>query len=183
MAEGSPSWVHHALLVGEGKGTLLVRAWARRSGVPFEALPPELGSDPGQTSWGDEWEERARAGEVGLDEYVARMVLVDDAGLRVALYGPAIAKTQVAGVPIALELDTVYPEVPSVEVRLYPEAPVEFTLFFRIPGWAGGCLVTGDGASGGDVVDQDGWIVLRRTWNRGDSLRLVFDPLASKEFP
>jgi len=176
LAEGSPSWVHHALLVGEGKGTLLVRAWARRSGASWVLSPPELGALADQTSWADEWEDRVKDGSLGLDEYVGRLVLADPAGLRVALYGPAVVKTEVAGVPLTLELDTAYPGESSVEVRLYPEAPVEFTLFFRIPGWAGGCLVTGDGASEGDVTDQDGWIVLRRPWNRGDSLRLSFDP-------
>lgn len=176
LPEGSASWVRHALLVGGGKGKLVVRAWAKARDPDALSLPGAL--EPlvvTGTAWADEFEARFRSDEVGLDELVVRQVWAEPTGLRVAFYSPATVKTEVAGVPVALEFETEYPENPRVEVRLYPETSVEFTLAFRIPAWASGCLLTGDGASGADAEDRDGWIELRRAWNRGDTLNLTFD--------
>lgn len=175
LAEGTPAWVRHGVLVGEGRGNLLVKAWAKRTGVGDLNAAAGLVPRDATTSWADDVEARARSGHLGLDEYVCQMVWNDAAGLRVALYGPATAKAVVAGVPVELVLSTPNPDAKAVEVEVFPEAPVILTLFFRLPGWASGCLVTGQGAAGVDVEDHDGWIELRRTWNRGDQLSLRFD--------
>jgi hypothetical protein len=173
LAEGTPSWMGHALLVGEGRGRLLVRRWLAQNPDPQPTDPEIL--EPADMAWADEWEAKAFAGELGLDEYVARQVLADPEGLRLAFYGPASIKTNVGGIPVELELETAYPESLTVELRVYPQTPVAFCLFLRIPGWVVGTLVTGDGASGGEMTDQDGWLALRRTWNRGDSLTIAFE--------
>lgn len=172
LPEGGAPWARHALMVGEGKGKMLVRAWTNRNpgwSVPPTPLP---GEDPG---WGDSLEAQAFSGGAGLDEYVAQQVFLDPRGLRIALYGPAVAKTEVASVAVEVELETTYPRDHSIDLRLYPETPVAFSLFLRIPGWASGALVTGDGASGGELTDQEGWLELRRTWIRGDSLTVRFE--------
>lgn len=107
--------------------------------------------------------------------YLRSQAFADADGLRVLLYGPASVKTVVAGVPLELELDTAYPDSLTVEVRLYPETSVEFTLFLRLPSWSEGCLVTGGGASGGTLSEDDGWLELRKVWGRGDTLTVAFE--------
>jgi len=175
LVEGTPGWVRHALLVGEGRGQLLVKAWARNNGILDLAPAAGLAEREVATAWADDLESHALAGQVGFDEYVCQMVWADAKGLRVALYGSATVKTEVAGTPLELVLDADSVGAKVVSVGVYPDGPASFTLFFRIPSWANGCLVTGEGASGVDVVDHDGWIELGRRWNRGDELTLRFD--------
>jgi hypothetical protein len=175
LVEGTPAWVRHGLLVGEGRGNLLVKGWAKRSGVDDLNAAADLGPRDASTAWADDVEAQTRSGQLGLDEYVCQSVWNGPGGLAVALYGPVTAKAVVAGVPVELVVDTPNPDAKVVEVEVFPEAPVEFTLSFRLPGWSSGCLVMGQGAAGVDVEDHDGWIELRRPWNRGDQLTLRFD--------
>lgn len=173
LPEGSVSWIRHAMLVGEGRGKLLVRSWAKRAGVVDAAawaLPPPT-----------EPHEADRC--ASLEERAVRLVWADPLGLRVALYGPAVVKTEVGGVPVELELETEALDATRVELRFYPESPVEFTLFLRLPEWASGCLITGEGAAGAEAEDREGWMELRRRWNRGDSLSLSFDRASPVESP
>lgn len=169
LPEGSDAWVRHALLVGEGKGALLVKSWARRTGMSPDigALAPP--ADPRQTA------------QEGLDEFVCRMVQTDGSGLAVVDYGPVVVKTAVLGVPLTIEMTNEGPEDLSVELHFYPEEPLTFPLSLRLPEWAEGCMVTGDGAGSGELTDQEGWLQLQRTWCRGDSLHLLFEK--SKESP
>lgn len=176
LVEGTPAWVRHGLLVGEGRGNVLVRGWAKRSGIDLDAFAGPSPREP-RTAWADDLEARASGGHLGLDEYLTHLVWADPAGLRVALYGPATVKTVVAGAPVELVLEAPFPGYHEVSVEVFPQDGAEFTLFFRIPAWAQGCLVTGQGAAGVDVEDRDGWIELRRRWNRGDTLGLRFDAL------
>lgn len=161
LPEGSDAWIRHALLVGEGKGTLQVRAWARRTGAGdnLSALAPVREGEAG----------------TGLDAFVCGMVQSDGRSLAVFDYGPVVVKAAVQGVPLTLEMASDEPEALGVDLHFYPEEPVTFSLTFRLPAWAEGCMVTGDGASGGELTDQEGWVELTRTWNRGDSLHLQFE--------
>lgn len=166
-AEGSPAWLRCALAVGEGRGQLKVRAWAKAQGLDFASL---LVPSPLEGSW-DGVDDRARSG-LGWDEYVAHLAVSHPAGLGFALYGDAVVKAEVAGT--AVEIELVEQAERRFEVTVYPEDPAEFTLFFRIPRWAQGCLITGEGAGAAEA--GDGWAEVRRTWHRGDTLELVFDP-------
>lgn len=169
-AEGSPAWLRCALMVGEGRGQLKVRAWAKSHGVDFASL---LVPAPLEGSW-DDVDDRARSG-LGWDEYVAHMVVAHPRGLGFALYGDAVVKAEVVGT--AVEVELAEESEGRFEVTVYPEEPTEFTLFFRIPHWAQGCLITGEGAGAAEA--GDGWAEVRRTWQRGDTLTLVFDPEGS----
>jgi hypothetical protein len=131
--------------------------------------------DTAQRDAADELERLARTNPDLLLALVETSVLAGPRGLWVALYAPVTAKTRVAGVPVELECETESPEALKAALRVYPESPVEFSLFLRVPGWAEGLLITGDGAQGGAFTDLEGWVEIRRTWSRGDSLDLTFE--------
>jgi len=171
---GSLEWIRLALMVGEGKGTLQVRSWAKAQGVDPDALalPPD---QPPSIAWADALEQAVLAGQASWDEYAARLVWTEPGALRVAVYASATIKAVVGGVDVTVELISEGPGHPEVEVRLYPAEPIEFSLFLRLPGWSSGCLVTGEGASRGEAEDREGWFELRQLWKRDDGFTLRFD--------
>ncbi len=60
----------------------------------------------------------------------------EDGGLAAVAYAPSEVGTQAGGVPVAIEEETGYPFRESIELRVRPEKPAEFTLALRIPTWA-----------------------------------------------
>ncbi|TGQ63904.1 glycoside hydrolase family 127 protein [Mesorhizobium sp. M00.F.Ca.ET.186.01.1.1] len=98
--------------------------------------------------------------------------LADDA-LAVHLYGDSTARFDIAGVPVTLTQASRYPWDGAVAIALEPQAPVEFTLHLRIPAWSTGTVlkVNGETIRLADVA-QDGYAAIRRTWKKGDHVRL-----------
>ncbi|TGR29079.1 MULTISPECIES: glycoside hydrolase family 127 protein [unclassified Mesorhizobium] len=98
--------------------------------------------------------------------------LSDDA-LAVHLYGDSTARFDIAGVPVTLTQASRYPWDGSVEITVEPQAPVEFTLHLRVPGWSSraGLAVNGETVDIEDVT-SDGYAAIRRNWKKGDRVRL-----------
>jgi hypothetical protein len=198
------AWVNRLLTSPEGSGSLsppvarAVLAYAQVTGDTrvFDLLPrapePAASHSPDipnpdfdsclallESSASREWADRMEAlvlGNRDLSPALAEAaVLADPSGLRIALYGPVRVKTPVAGVSVEIECETDFPAARTVALRFYPQESVEFSLFLRVPSWAEGLLITGDGAHGGEMADEEGWVEIRRRWNRGDSLDLTFE--------
>jgi DUF1680 family protein len=66
-------------------------------------------------------------------------------------------------------------------VEVQTEAPVERTLFFRIPGWATHQTMTVNGAQRTPPLEH-GYAAVRRTWASGDRIELNFELLVTMKF-
>lgn len=98
--------------------------------------------------------------------------LSDDA-LAVHLYGDSTARFNIAGVPVTLTQASRYPWDGSVEITVEPQAPVEFTLHLRVPGWSSAARLEINGETIDlEDVTSDGYAAIRRSWKKGDRVRL-----------
>lgn len=104
-----------------------------------------------------------------LPHYISAMWLAADDGLVAPLYGACSVTTQVNGVDVQIEEVTDYPFSDDITLTLSPEAPVEFRLYLRQPGWVEAIQVDSDGA---EVTLDGGYVVVRNTWKRGDVIRI-----------
>lgn len=120
-----------------------------------------------------------------LGGYVAA---VQDDKLFVNLYAQGEATASVGGVRVKLEQTTSYPWEGTVNFRVQPERPAEFTLCLRIPGWVQGKPLPSDLYSYDDPAPakwslrvngkelsaqpQDGFARISRQWKSGDTVTL-----------
>jgi DUF1680 family protein len=93
----------------------------------------------------------------------------------VHLFSAGSLSVELEGTPVRLEQHTTYPWDETVELALGLNAPAEFTLAVRIPGWVrdpqlmvNGRMETLDGRV------RNGYARFRRTWNDGDTVQLIF---------
>jgi len=75
------------------------------------------------------------------------------------------------GRKFALEQKTKYPWEDTVEITVSPEAPAEFAVFLRIPGWCKKPSVTVNGERAGEA-QPGSYFKLERTWKAGDTIQL-----------
>jgi DUF1680 family protein len=95
--------------------------------------------------------------------------------LAVHLYGGTAATITVGGRKVRVSESSAYPWSGSIRVAIDPEAPAEFTVKLRIPGWTRDASAKINGA-GIDVAGnvRKGYLEIRRTWNPGDTVDLEF---------
>ena len=95
-------------------------------------------------------------------------------GLAVHLYGGAATTVSVGGRAVGLKETSAYPWAGDIALGIDPEAPIEFTLRLRVPGWAREATARVNGA-GIDVAGnlKNGYLGIRRIWNPGDRVTLV----------
>lgn len=112
-----------------------------------------------------------------------------DDTLFVNLFVGSTARTAIAGQRVTVKQVTRYPWEGAVTIAVDPDAPVEFTLRVRVPGWARNEAMPSDlYRFAGRVADpariaingeplalalKEGFQVIRRRWQRGDVLELV----------
>lgn len=121
---------------------------------------------------------------VGGYQYAVR-----EDSLFVNLYGAGVANFTVAGAPVSLRQETLYPWDGDVLMTVGVEKPTRFVMHLRVPGWAreepvpGGLyrfedppaqkpILEFDGTEADIEPGADGYIVIRREWKNGDTLRL-----------
>ncbi len=93
-----------------------------------------------------------------------------DGALVAQAWAPCEVRTEVAGMPVTLAVDTDYPFDESVRLTIRSARPVECALRLRIPAWADGPSVE---LSDGEVAAEAGTFhELRRSWRDGESLTL-----------
>jgi hypothetical protein len=73
---------------------------------------------------------------------------------------------------VRLEMRTRYPWEGTVEIVVTPPAPLEFTLFLRLPGWAESARVTVDGQRVAETTETGCYLEIRRVWKPGETVRL-----------
>lgn len=96
-----------------------------------------------------------------------------DHGLCASLFADSEVTAKVAnGVPITIVETTDYPFEDTVHFRIKTEAPVRFTLQFRIPGWCEGAKVVVNGQQTPIPTHPRSFASLTRAWRNGDSVIL-----------
>jgi DUF1680 family protein len=98
------------------------------------------------------------------------------AEVAVHLYVQGQARFELAGRQITIRQATRYPWDGQVELTLEPDAPLDFTLKLRLPGWCREArfTVNGDPTAIEPLLDH-GYIALRRQWQPGDRVQLELD--------
>lgn len=96
-------------------------------------------------------------------------------GIALNYYGPGVMTIPlVSGSELRLTQETEYPVDGQIVIRLGLDAPEEFTLHLRIPGWSVDTRLLVNGDSVGDVT-PGAYFPLNRTWQQGDTIRLMLD--------
>jgi hypothetical protein len=111
-----------------------------------------------------------------------------DDSLYVNLFAAGHGTARLGDVDVGLSQATDYPWEGRVTIAVAPARPAEFAVRVRIPGWAQGRPVPGDLYRylddspvawtllvNGEAIDaplEDGYAVVRRTWNAGDTVEL-----------
>lgn len=94
----------------------------------------------------------------GWPKFARSLLLRAEDGITVNAIAPCALKTEIGGVPVRVECDTLYPFGGTVNYIVETEAPAEFTLTLRIPGTAASAFVDGEEAEPGSLV------TLKRVW-------------------
>jgi len=95
----------------------------------------------------------------------------DDA-VWVNLYVAGTARITLAGNEVKLTQETRYPWSREVKITVQPAGPTEFAVHLRIPGWCRGAGVRVNRKFLPGVTPQQGYVTIRRTWERGDAIEL-----------
>jgi hypothetical protein len=79
------------------------------------------------------------------------------------------------GTGLKLSQETNYPWGDTLTLAVIPAAPSEFSIWLRIPAWTNRAVVTVNGEPAPGEPKPGEYFQLRRRWNAGDTVRLVFD--------
>jgi uncharacterized protein len=97
-----------------------------------------------------------------------------DNGLAATLYGPSAVSANVGvGIPVRIVTTTDYPFGEGIRMSVVPQAPVEFPLYARIPGWCRDASITVNGVMSSTGPDARGFVRIDRTWRNGDVIEIT----------
>ena len=96
-----------------------------------------------------------------------------DRGLAAVAWAPCRLRHTAGGVGVAVTVDTEYPFRKTVDVTVAPEAPADFPLLLRVPGWADGATVRINGGPE-ERAASGTFHRLERRWEEGDRISLRF---------
>ncbi|MBV9288029.1 MAG: glycoside hydrolase family 127 protein [Hyphomicrobiales bacterium] len=94
-----------------------------------------------------------------------------DDGVAFHLYGGFETTVAIGGVKVKLSEASDYPWSGEVKIEVDPEAPADFDLKLRIPGWAKGASAA-VGEEPVAIEPTHGYATIRRRWRAGDVVRL-----------
>lgn len=111
-----------------------------------------------------------------------------DTGIWVNLYVGSNTTLRLGKTDVPLQLETNYPWSGAVKLTMNPAKKLAYALHLRIPGWASNVTVPGDLYRFSDAVkpaytvllngqpasvrEENGYVVLDRTWQKGDVVEL-----------
>jgi DUF1680 family protein len=87
------------------------------------------------------------------------------------LYGGIFARLELAGGNVTLRETSTYPWSGDIKIEVEPEAPFEFALKLRIPGWVRGFKAAVNGQPVANTA-RDGYLTITRRWTAGDKVTL-----------
>ena len=100
-------------------------------------------------------------------------VSASDDAVAFHLYGGISTTVRLGGGKVFLREIGTYPWSGSIRIEVSPEAPAEFTVKLRIPGWtqSAKASVNGEPVDVGTSVEA-GYLSIKRTWRKGDMIAL-----------
>ncbi|HXR47765.1 MAG TPA: beta-L-arabinofuranosidase domain-containing protein [Candidatus Limnocylindrales bacterium] len=96
----------------------------------------------------------------------------DPQGVWVNLYIPSTLRWTQDGAQITLTQESRYPFDSTVQFKVNPSQPRDFTLNFRIPAWASGASISINGRRWPIEITPGTFAVIHRQWNTGDRIEL-----------
>lgn len=97
-----------------------------------------------------------------------------DAGIWVHLYVASTAKVALpAAGEVRIRQRSAYPWDGEITLEVTPARPARFSLFLRIPAWAGEASVAVNGEAVAGAVEAGSYLELRRDWRAGDVAQLA----------
>ncbi len=127
--------------------------------------------------------------------------------LYITLYGENSAELKISGKGVKIEEKTTYPWDGRVKIKVYPDSPLEFTLYLRIPGWSMGKPLPSSLYKFVNVPEnkprvrlngreiplklEKGFLRIKRQWRAGDEvdiylpmpvLKIKADPRVKEDF-
>ena len=104
-------------------------------------------------------------------KFARSLLMRSEDGITVNVPAPCMLKTEIGGVPVSVECDTLYPFGGEVNFIVKTASPAEFALTLRIPGTASAALVDGEEAEPGTLL------TLKRVWEGRSvvTMRLSFE--------
>jgi hypothetical protein len=108
------------------------------------------------------------AADYGISSYFQ-----DEDGVLVNLYIPSTLHWRQGGIPFTLTQSGNYPFAEQVQFTLSGAHHAEFSIAFRIPGWAGaGASILVNDKSVSTLVTAGSFVTVRRKWKSGDRIVL-----------
>ncbi|HTY37377.1 MAG TPA: beta-L-arabinofuranosidase domain-containing protein, partial [Bacteroidota bacterium] len=97
-----------------------------------------------------------------------------DNGLAATLYCTSTVKATIGdGSEVEISEKTEYPFSEIIEFNISVSRPTSFPLLLRVPAWCAAAGITINGKSVELTTTKLRWVELRRTWNKGDIVRLT----------
>ena len=88
------------------------------------------------------------------------------------LYGPCEVRTEIAGTPVQIIENTIYPYSGEVEIKINPAKKIAFCLWLRNPEWSSKTKIVCPGA---DICQVGAFWQVRKSWKAGDVILIRFD--------
>lgn len=108
----------------------------------------------------------------GVADYVKNIFFRAPDGVAVNLYTPSQVRWNQDGVAVTLTQQTGFPHGQTVALHIDCAAPAAFALRLRIPSWLGHTPVLRVNGQSASSQIRRGFAILRRRWNRGDTVTL-----------
>lgn len=106
-------------------------------------------------------------------DYHVSMYLRSRDGVFVNLYAPSTLRWTTDGASLSLTQQTKYPFETAVEIQVAASRPVEQTLYFRIPRWAGSdAALSVNGKRTSEPAHPGTFAAIHRAWKDGDRVEL-----------
>jgi hypothetical protein len=116
-------------------------------------------------------------------DYPLNLYFHDGRGIYVNLYAGSEVRWRAGNVGVRLTQNTAYPASGHVEMVVEPEAPAEFVVHLRIPGWLQSEARIGvNGKRAGVKAEPGQWAAVARRWRSGDRIDLAL-PFAFRPVP
>jgi uncharacterized protein len=97
-------------------------------------------------------------------------------GVYVNLFVPSRASWRVGTGRYSLEQQTQYPHSSEVSIRVRAERPEKFTIYLRVPAWAGNrSLIAVNGKSFPAPIHSGSFAAVEREWKDGDRIEYTID--------
>lgn len=109
-------------------------------------------------------------------DYHNAIYLRDERGLYVNLFVPSEAVWNHGGEKVTVRQETRFPEEGESRFVIQAAGPVKLALSLRVPPWSGKFNLKLNGQNLPVEKNGNGWAVVERNWNPGDTLEAGLDP-------